>query len=122
VILLSGKSVGCCRSWGFDTVSGGGDTVDTVPHLLQSFAVHLWDSGLPSRHLVMPSIQSTPPCREQHPLQSACVDTVINDRERVMTRDMRRGSFFKIQQRSKIIRLRPPHAVYRPGGFLILFS
>jgi hypothetical protein len=69
---------------------------DTVPHLLQSFAIHFWDSGLPSRHLVMPPIQSTPPWREQQPLQSAETDTVIVDRERAITRDMRRKCFFNL--------------------------
>ena len=97
MILLSGESAGCCGFWGFEIVSGVGDTVDTVPHLLQFFAKHLWDSGLPSRHFVMPPIQSTPPCREQHPLQSAYADTVVDDRERVITRVMRRGSFFNVE-------------------------
>ena len=50
---------------------------DTASHLLYPLALHFEDRGLPSRHLVTPSIQYTPPCREQHPLQSAYTVTVV---------------------------------------------
>ena len=85
-LLLSGKSAVSCV---FDTVAG---VDDTDPHLLQSLAIHFWDRGLPSRHLVAPSIQSTPPCREQQPLQSAYAGIV--NREIVSRMDMKRVNFF----------------------------
>ena len=72
-----------------DTVAG---VDDTVPHLLQPLALHFWDKGLPSRHLVTPLTQTTPPCLEQQPLQSANAVAVV--REIVIRMDMRRVSFF----------------------------
>ena len=86
VVLSVGKSAGSC---GLDTVAG---VDDTVPHLLHPLALHFWDKGLPSRHLVTPSMQSTPPCREQHPLQSAYAGTDIN--EIVRKTEMSRASLF----------------------------
>ncbi len=64
---------------------------DATP-LFFHLALHLVDNGLPSRHLVMPSMQSTPLCREQQPLQSA--DTVAVSREIDNSMDRKRVSFF----------------------------
>jgi hypothetical protein len=51
---------------------------DAEPHLSQPLALYFEESELPSRHWVTPSIQSTPPCREQQPLQSASADIAVN--------------------------------------------
>jgi len=71
---------------------GVGANVD--PHLLHPLALHFEDKGLPSRHLVTPSTQYTPPCREQHPLQSAYTVVVTVVRKIVNSMDMNTFSFF----------------------------
>ncbi len=54
-LIGAGKSAGCCVFGAI--VDGDG----TDPHLLQPLDLHFADKGVPSRHLVEPSIQSTPP-------------------------------------------------------------